>query len=242
VDVDDYLIALTEHGRALAAAADRAGLDADVPTCPGWTVRDLVAHTNMVHRWAGESVRSALAAPPPDPEQRRGDDAVERYLAGHAELVGALRDAPDDLDCWTFLADAASPRRFWARRQAHETAMHRVDAEAALGARPSFAAEFAADGIAELLEGFYARPRGRLVSDPPVTLTVAPRDVDERWHVTIGPDRRTVVRGDAAADCELRGSAADLYLFLWNRSSDGVTVDGSESVVALWREKARVSW
>lgn len=42
---------------------------------------------------------------------------VHRWAAGY-------------VDCWTFL-DAPSPLAFWARRQAHETAIHRADAQLA---------------------------------------------------------------------------------------------------------------
>lgn len=40
---------------------------------------------------------------------------------------------------------ATSPRAFWARRQAHETAIHRADAESALATVPEWNAAFAAD-------------------------------------------------------------------------------------------------
>src|SRR5262249_53658636 len=49
------------------------------------------------------------------------------FREGHAALVQALSVAGPDLNCWAFLA-APSPLAFWARRQAHETAIHRVDA------------------------------------------------------------------------------------------------------------------
>ena len=52
MDLNSYLAVLAAEATALAAAADEAGLEAPVPTCPGWTVNDLVLHMGEVHRWA----------------------------------------------------------------------------------------------------------------------------------------------------------------------------------------------
>lgn len=51
---------------------------------------------------------------------------------GLAALVASLRAAADDLAVFTFLP-SPTPRYFWARRQAHETAIDRADAQAAAG-------------------------------------------------------------------------------------------------------------
>jgi uncharacterized protein (TIGR03083 family) len=157
-------------------------------------------------------------------------------------LVQALRAASDDLVAYTFLADAGPARTFWARRQAHETAIHRADAEAALGSTPDFDRDFAVDGIAELLEGFYARSGGKLVADPPITLRVAPSDAAVSWRVEVRPDGRTITRdADGAADCTLSGTAGDIYLNLWNRGGT-VQVTGDDRAVQLWHRLARVRW
>ncbi len=135
-----------EHLAGIDAAVDRmavwsraAGPDAPVPTCPGWTVRDLLAHQGMVHRWATAVVRgddprgvddTALEA-----EGRGASDPVGWLLDGADPLVTALRAAPDDLDVMTFLKEAPPARLFWARRQCHETTVHALDALAAREAR-----------------------------------------------------------------------------------------------------------
>ena len=41
---DWWVAALRREGAAFATAAQAADPDDDVPTCPGWTVRRLVAH------------------------------------------------------------------------------------------------------------------------------------------------------------------------------------------------------
>jgi uncharacterized protein (TIGR03083 family) len=78
------------------------------------------------------------------PAQPEDDVLVEWFVAGHAALVQALRDADPDLACWTFLP-APSPLAFWARRQAHETGIHRVDAESPADSITPFPPAFAAD-------------------------------------------------------------------------------------------------
>ena len=102
--------------------------------------------------------------------------------------MAALAAAPDDLQCWTFLA-APSPRAMWARRQAHETAVHRVDAQLATGtAVTRCAPAFAADGIDELLTLFVPRRSSTLRADPPATLAVRCTDVDASWLLRMDAD------------------------------------------------------
>jgi uncharacterized protein (TIGR03083 family) len=248
MQIADHLAVLRRDGVRLADAAQRAGLDAVIPTCPGWQVRDLLAHLGGVHRWAASFVTGGRVTPYDPREQAAffpavADEALpDWYRTGHTALVDALEHADESLSCWTFLP-ATSPLAFWARRQAHETAVHRADAESAIAAVPEWDAAFAADGIDELLNAFFSRPGGRLVADPPVSLTVALTDTDAAWSVHIGPDARRVVAGRHAADLTVAGPARDVYLLLWNRGhADGLDIRGDRRVLELWRERARVSW
>lgn len=249
---------LAQHLEGLRAAmvafvryADRAGLAAPVPTCPGWTVRDLVAHQGMVHRWAAGLLRGewsldrdadALAE-----EGRTAADPLEWLRDATLEFVEALTRAPDDVRAPVFLADAPRPREFWARRQCHETTLHAVDAlSAVFGRRPDPAetwidAGLAVDGIDELLGGFMPRPTSRLRCADESVLVVAPDDAPDWWLVRVGPHPAATQRGAGpvpelpAADWELTGTAAELYLTLWNRS---VRRDLGPS----WSERAAVTW
>jgi len=257
MDTAEHIDALRADGRALAEAARVAGLEAPVPACPGWHVRDLVAHVGGVHSWATAYVAGRRTEAMSAQErktyrgQRPGDaELIDWYAAAHAGLVTALEEAPPDLECWTFLP-APSPLAFWARRQAHETAIHRVDAEAAAGkpgTQPDIA--LAADGIDELLAFFLTRPKIGPRADPGRNLGVRASDADEEWSVRIGPERVEVLRGPGgvrtramggSADCALTGTAADLYLFLWNRvGTEGLSVDGDTSLLDMWRESVRI--
>ena len=245
MDIETHVKAIQEHGVALGDAAERAGLDAAVPTCPDWSVRDLVGHQGQVHRWAASYVATGNTEPSNSLEDVPGDAALlDWFREGHAGLVDAINRAPADLACWAFLP-APSPLAFWARRQAHETTIHHVDAESAAGARIEVDPALAVDGIDELLLGFYSRGRGRLIADPALTLGLRATDGQptDAWTVVIGPEGRDVTRGEATGDCVVSGSASDLYQFLWNRRShDGLSVDGDPAVLDLWQEKARITW
>ncbi len=115
--------------------ARKAGLDAPVPTAPEWTVRDLVVHQGMVHRWATAHIlgKEANSAPFHD-EGMAAQDPVIWLHDGGLDLIRALQSASPDLEAMVFLKNAPAPRQFWARRQCHETTIHSVDAQGS-GAR-----------------------------------------------------------------------------------------------------------
>ncbi|HEY0410568.1 MAG TPA: maleylpyruvate isomerase family mycothiol-dependent enzyme [Candidatus Dormibacteraeota bacterium] len=247
MEIREHIAVLRREGALLAAAVAASGPDAPVPTCPDWRVRDLVRHVGGVHRWAAAHVAEGRARPIADLDAVvaawPGDgDLLEWFCEGHARLAATLEEAPPDLDCWSFLP-APSPLAFWARRQAHETAIHRVDAESAAGMVTRFAPEVAADGIDELVMGFVSRPGGRLRSDPPRTLAILPTDVEAGWRVLIGPDGSCGHREPGDAGCTVRGAASDLHLLLWNRrDTEGIEVLGDAELMERWRSSVQVRW
>ncbi|MGN9758738.1 maleylpyruvate isomerase family mycothiol-dependent enzyme [Streptomyces sp. SD31] len=243
METAEFVRFLDREGLLLAAAAEEAGVDAKVPTCPEWQVRDLVRHTGTVHRWAASFVADGHTSRRPldDPPDLDGADLLAWFREGHRHLVDTLSSASPDVRCFHFLP-APSPLAFWARRQAHETAVHRFDAEAARGGTPSeLDAGFAADGVDELLRGFHARPKSRVRSAEPRLLRVRATDTDDAvWTVRLSQEPPLTERGDAGrADCEIAGPAALLYLSLWNRLPLP-SVTGDASVAALWHENSAV--
>jgi uncharacterized protein (TIGR03083 family) len=273
-DVPGYVGALRRQGELLVGAAQRAGLAAEVPSCPGWAVRDLLKHTGYVHRWAAGFVAQGLTTPVGESEEEilsQGPADAELpgwFREGHAALVRALGSAGPDLNCWAFLA-APSPLAFWARRQAHETAIHRVDAERAAstanqpasaagppaGAAGAAAPEdgtlfdpaFAADGVDELLMGFLARGirRGSWAGlDGSLAIhaddgTAGGAD----WLIAGGTDAPSVSRGTGPADCDVAGLASELYLMLWNRGpADRLRVTGDPAILATFGRTLQITW
>jgi uncharacterized protein (TIGR03083 family) len=255
MEVNELVDALDDQGQLLAKAASGGDLDLGVPTCPGWKLRDLVLHVGQVHRWATTYVAGARTEPLTDDEEKvvfgenpSDERIVEWFRNGHGSLCDALRAAPPNLVCWSFLP-APSPLAFWARRQAHETAMHRGDAEQCFAALSPFEPRFAADGVDELLTGFAARGR-KLVSDPPQTMVVESTDTGDRWFVNLGTERVTAERvlsetaaGLAPTDCTVRGTAEDLYLTLWNRLHTSVLeTEGDRSVLDGFCDRLHIRW
>jgi uncharacterized protein (TIGR03083 family) len=247
--IDEYVAQLRDDGELLAQAVAKAGPDAQVPFCPDWSVRELAHHMGAVHRWATVYVRDARPEPVPEEHEpivwgpMPGDAALAGWLrTGHAALVATLAAAPDDVACWSFMP-APSPRAFWARRQAHETAIHRADAQGAVGAVDGWPTEFAVDGIEELLFGFYGRPSPRLRQERARSLALRATDADRGWTLHIGPEGLRVDQEAGRADGAIDATAVDLYLLLWNRRTlDGLTVNGDPSLLDAWRGSANVRW
>lgn len=242
MDVGTWIESLRAEGRRMAGVAADLSLDARVPSCPEWNVRQLLRHTGWVHRWAGAMVGDARPEPPGREAVLPGgwppdEGLVDWFREGHERLVSALESAPHDLDCWT-LMQMPDPRAFWARRQAHETAIHRVDAELADGAVSGFDTEHAADGIDELLVFFISRPDHGPRASEVKTLRVVAADAGRHWTVSFGPDDSAGrAGGEGPADCTVTGRASDLYLCLWNRiPPDSLRVDGRGDVLGYWSE------
>jgi uncharacterized protein (TIGR03083 family) len=178
-----------------------------------------------------------LMASHPDDQQ-----LLAWFAAGAEVLIAALTASPAELRCWTFLP-ARSPLEFWARRQAHETEIHRADVDLARGGREvAFDKALAADGIEELLFGFAARVR-HLEVPTELRLGLSANDLPQSWEVRLAAAGVQAERGVGAADCSVTGSASDLYLLLWNRlPASAVKVSGPRDALELWQRSVQVTW
>ena len=254
MEISEHIAAVGQEAGLFAAAARQGGFEADIETCPGWNMRDLVRHLMEIHLWAAAHVAqphdkpwvddlAELAVFWPDlavfwPED---NELIDWYLNVNANLVDALDSAPLDVESFTFLP-APSPLAMWARRQAHETAIHRFDAQNATGTADGFDPVFASDGIDELLAGFAPRA-DQFPTTTTRTMVVHAEDANDLWHLTLAPDGITTVRGDGPADVRLIGDASSLYLVLWNRGADStITVAGDQELLDLWHNNKRVRW
>jgi len=251
MEIAEHIDALREHGGLLADAAECAGLEASVSSCVPWRVKDLLRHTGYVHRWAASHITERPASVldgPTEAEILSGGATDEELLGwfrqGHGALVETLSAADPGLQTATFMA-APSPLAFWARRQAHETAIHRADAETAVGKLPDFPAAFAADGIDELIMGFGRRRKYQPAGGRDGVLRVHTTDTADSWYAAMKDGRVQAQLDDGPADCTVGGTASGVYLFLWNRADSaqaGVTFDGDPDVLALWQSGVRVRW
>jgi uncharacterized protein (TIGR03083 family) len=248
LSIEQYLTALRQEGERFATAVAAGDLDATVPTCPEWTLRELAQHTGRVHHWAAVNIEVARPEPLTSEEQEAAwgqmpadQDLVAWYRDAHAHLLTALAQAPPDLVAFTFLPNSPPPRMFWARRQAHELAIHRIDAQAVAGPVESVPVNFALDGIDELLFGFYSRSRSRLRSLEPRTLSV--RTAAAGWLVHIGAEGARAESSEEPGDCIIHGRASEVYFALWNRRPlHDLRVHGDPGVLDLWIASATVRW
>ncbi|WP_405056526.1 maleylpyruvate isomerase family mycothiol-dependent enzyme [Kribbella sp. NBC_01505] len=234
----EYLATSQLESQRLVEAALAAGLDAAVPTCPGWTVGGLLKHVGGLARGVTDYLRTGNPHPPTEAAKQSwfvsppaGTDLVDWYAGTRAELAEAFLAADPQTAYFSFLP-AESPLLFWARRNAHETAIHRADVQLAAGAEITpYEAAFARDGIAELL-AFTALS---LRADPGFTIAAA----GSLLHV--GPADCTVAPDSGGpVDLRLVGPASAVYLTLWNRTPPtDVQLAGDPALLDYWRNHAR---
>jgi uncharacterized protein (TIGR03083 family) len=153
-----------------------------------------VTHIAFVHSFAiGLAVnRPVKPTPPPD-----WDDVLGWWDGQRLALREALSRDPEAL-AFSPYPGFESTVGDWTRRMAHETAIHRLDAESALEDVPPtrFSPEFANDGIDEFLT--YLTPR-----------------LGNKADVRVTTPERTWTIGERGAD--VAGAADDVYRALWGR-------------------------
>ncbi|WP_051899325.1 maleylpyruvate isomerase family mycothiol-dependent enzyme [Sciscionella sediminilitoris] len=224
-----FITEFDRHANALLDAATQAGPDTQVPTCGSWVMRDLVGHVSTLHRWVvdlttltPEDKAAAMETPPEDYAE-----LLDRARANAAALTARLTDLGPEHACKAF---RWSPQNtaFWARRQAHEIAIHRLDAELAIGGEPGalYPPELAADGIAELL---LAMVPGLAPRREPVavrgTVLFAPSDSERSWlaHLEPGEPVRITEESTGTADASMTGTAETVFRAVWGRPNTAVT-------------------
>jgi len=239
VDFASFLDQVRLQAGALRSAAVAAGPDADVPTCPDWDVRRLVRHIARVHNWVVRALDTDPAGSEPEPA--RPPEGWDETLAWWDEQVDAMvtgiaARGPAG-PAWAWGRDRTAG--FWARRQAHETAIHRLDAEHALAgaAVPSlvFEPDFAADGVDEALLMITGRLR-REPADVAGTVLLHAADAGRAWLVTLTPGAAPEI-GPADVidtDASLVGTADAVYRAAWGRPSTAV-VGGDRALVDALR-------
>jgi uncharacterized protein (TIGR03083 family) len=244
VEPDEYLEAIIRESAALADAAERAGLGSRVPSCPDWTVAELVAHVGEVQQWARVTV-----------EERASERISRRTLPGAptgAELLPWFRSQAPALVRLLAATDTATPvwswaddrtAHFWYRRQANEAAVHRWDAQNAAGQAEPIETRLAADGVDEALGMLGFRARDQVVgSGETVHLhcTDTPTGVGGEWLVTLQPDGPQIERRHEKGDVAARGTASDLDLFVWGRvPGSTLEVFGDASLLDRFQAAAR---
>ncbi|GII78517.1 hypothetical protein Sru01_34990 [Sphaerisporangium rufum] len=216
----------------LRSALAATGPDAPVPPCPGWTVAELALHVTYVYLHKTECIRLGAF---PDPWPPAGADPDPKGAVDLAALDAAYAGLLAQLDGHRPADHAASwyePDQtvgFWIRRMAHETLIHRVDAELAAGRPVSPVPEdVAVDGVDEILKIMmgYGSVRWRedfgALLDVPDARPVAVAAGHHAWTVTATPSGVVVTEAASGFDGEavVTGEPQAMLLWLWNRAGD----------------------
>jgi uncharacterized protein (TIGR03083 family) len=240
----------------LTSGADPA---ATVPTCPDWSLEDLVRHVGQALRWSGLLVRTRAdedvpvdRVPGAEGPGARGDvAALDAWLGESGEVVvAALREAGPDAHAWSWAGDHTAG--FWARRMTHELVVHGADAALAAGRRfEAVAPEVAADAVDEWLQ--IVQFVQRVLPDGPAKelraagssihlhATDTPAELDAEWFIELPDEGVAWRRGHERADVALRGPLTDVLLAFYRRlplDTPGLEVLGDRKLLEFWLEKA----
>lgn len=238
-----YLEALAADSQAIAdLAQDR--LDVQVPSCPEWKVADLVGHLGGVYSYATSAVEGAGNRP--DGERAlppaSGAELLTWFGEWRRRIIEALSSRQPDDPAWSFAGKGSVG--WWRRRQALETAMHLCDVEVAAGGQSTMAPELAADGIdeflSELLPFYLSR---REIPGLGGTFHVHATDTPGEWQLDFGSPGLDLRREHGKADTAVRGPAAGLYLWIWNRASPedhGLEIFGDPTLAKNWGAEIRL--
>ena len=245
MEFNRYLEWIHADGERLAAVAE-LGMDAEVPSCPGWTVADLVAHTGVVHRHKERIVREKWQDGQPLPGEAPADGLIAWYRDGLDRMLDVLAAHDPAQPVATWYPEDQSVG-FWYRRMACETVVHRIDAELAHSAVTPVDPDLAADAVDEVLVVFMAGyPEWADVERGDRTVRLEATDTGSFWTLRYvefsGTSAVTGTEyadepsfeliGDDAPATTVAGVAEDILLFLWGRrTADGLVVDGDASIL-----------
>jgi len=239
----DHLAVLERLHIAFADVVSRAeALSRPVPSCPGWTVADLVVHLGTVQDSYTRVVVAGEHGVSPEPRPvtpTAGPDLLAWWRHRAAELVRVLRDTPPEAPCrcWWQPTGRGTVDEV-TRRMVHETLVHLWDAQHALGSVRPCDPELAADGVEEFLERFLARPDTpvdpRRAESTARVLQLRATDLPRAWILALGdgPPRHLRDRRLRPLDAEVSGTAQQLDLLLWGRlEPERLTVTGDRALV-----------
>jgi uncharacterized protein (TIGR03083 family) len=241
---DFWVAALRADGPAFRTAVAGMALDAPVPSCPEWTVQDLVHHLGAVYQWVrGHAARGVTSVPEPRWPQRAdrptGPAALTWWDGEFAQLMELLDGLDPELAAWNW-APQAKKAGFLHRRMAHETAVHRWDAQMAGGLAEPVEAKLAADGVSEVLDSWLPAGRRRGPTDRVGVVQLTAVDAGQDWSLRLRADggvalldTRTLLDADShGVRAAGTGNASDLLLALWGRVQfDVLQVTGDKSLL-----------
>ena len=239
-DAHAYADSLRRDDERLLRTAQRR-LAAPVPSCPDWTMADLVFHVGRVHSFWGQIVAGRLTDARDAVEtERPADDALLDWFRETCHSVADLLDHAypgDEVWSWSAQKDVA----FVQRRMAHEAAVHTWDAVGAVGAREPIGADLAVDGIDEYVDLFMPALVRQPVDPGPYSVSLRASDRPTRWWLEVRHGELSTSRGGLVADVIVSGTASDLLLLLWGRAEPAaLDLEGEPTALARLIDRTRI--
>jgi uncharacterized protein (TIGR03083 family) len=234
MELKEYRDHVAADGTRLVEAA-RSAPEAQIPSCPDWDMRQLISHVSAVHAWVAmilaEQIQEAVWPRRISEFPSEFDEAAREYDDSLRLLLEQLSKVDPDALVWNWSDRKPAPASFWFRRMAHETVIHRIDAEEAAGAVTVIDPDLATDGVDEYL---------RVGCEPPDGLTsrlsFQTTDTGASWRVALGSDQLAF---DPPGDPQgtVQAPANDLYLWLVHREAamaGPVELSGDREAIAQW--------
>lgn len=242
VTKDFWIGALRAEGPAFAAAVAEAPPETPVLSCPGWTVADLTLHLAAFYRWvhsfAGSGATTAPAKRPELADLEPGTTPLQVWRHDFDQLMALFDGLDPEAPAWNW---APQPKKaeFWPRRAAHETAVHRWDAQLAIAAGEPVEAKLAADGVSEVLDTWLPAGRRRVQGQWHGVVHLSAVDAAQEWYLRLRGegvallDTATIFdHDDHHARVQVSGTASDLLLALWGRVNfDTLDVAGDRALL-----------
>lgn len=213
---DPFITSLETDSRLIAAALDGVSEDAVVPTCPDWTVRDLILHLGSEHIWVTELMRQRSSnALRPSSHRPQGTESLhDWYRNANQRLREMLVTTSPSTPMWNVTGDNVAGS--WRRRQAHETAIHRFDLEYVAGQATDIE-EILAEAFMDefgLFLPFLREFRNAPIPERDIVLSTP----ESSW--TLEANTGAITNGPALTNADVAGSASALVLALWGRPHD----------------------
>lgn len=251
MDTSAYLTAVVEQTSTFADWVHGRDAAEPVPTCPEWTLADLVDHVGGTQRMVTMLVGEQMTEPskayagyvpgPTDSGQWR-----DWLNDGAAAAKAAFASVTDDTPVWDPSGGAAGVP-FWSRRLFGEVCVHRADAAAALGTRYELAPELAVAALEDWLDtltsrGYWENRPGfaDAMRGDGQTLHFHATDASGEWVARRESDMVVLERTHTKADVAVRGPAVDLLLVISRRrpldAAPALELHGDRELFVHWIE------
>ena len=232
---EQYLIHLSADYQLLASAIPETPVD--VPSCPGWSTNDLAKH--MAHVYLGQAFVVETGKQAEHKEHLAPYPRTENYLEfmswGFTAITKALDVNRDERPTWSW-HHMDNSVDFWFRRMAHETVIHRIDAEQAAGQVSTIDQDLALDGVDEVLDFLPllgSWPEAPNVAFGIVSISAHTSTSQKHWTLDFTSEKASVTaanQADPKARLSISGDAEAMDLYLWGR------IDSSDSRISITGE------